>query len=121
MPPSLTATGGVSLIWRGQVCSLQKKAAGMNLQCANHVLLVHPFFAPNREHAAAWEAQAIGRVLRPGQAKTVHVHRFLALGTIEQELVVAAAASEAEGGGWRSFFQRQQNRCQLPGAGGSAK
>jgi hypothetical protein len=31
MPPSLTATGGVSLIWRGQVCSLQKKAAGMNL------------------------------------------------------------------------------------------
>jgi hypothetical protein len=46
-----------------------------------------------------------------GQAKAVHVHRFLALGTIEQELVVAAAAIEAEGGGWRSFFQRQQNRC----------
>ena len=43
--------------------------------------------------------------LRPGQEKPVYVHRFVALSTIEQELLVGAAT-----GGWRSFFQRQQQR-----------
>ena len=53
------------------MCSLQKKAAGTNLQCANHVLFVHPFFARSDEQCMAWEAQAIGRVQRYGQTKQV--------------------------------------------------
>ena len=47
--------------------SLQRKAAGMNLQCAHHVLLAHPFWTSEPERAVQWEAQAIGRAHRPGQ------------------------------------------------------
>jgi SNF2 family DNA or RNA helicase len=88
------------------MCSLQKKAAGTNLQCANHVLFVHPFFARSDEQCMAWEAQAIGRVQRYGQTKQVHIHRFVALHTIEQELLI-----ESRSGGWKKYFQRFSEKC----------
>ena len=71
----------------------------MNLQCANHVLLVHPFFATHHEHCIAWEAQAIGRAHRQGQTKKVTIHRFIALGTIEEELLVQGRL-----GKWRKYL-----------------
>lgn len=83
------------------MCSLQKKAAGMNLTCANHVIFVHPFFSLTREHSAAWEAQAIGRVQRFGQKKQVYVHRFVTSCTVENELVVAAGTD-----GWKKYFDK---------------
>ena len=70
------------------LCSLEHKAAGLNLQIANHVFFVHPFFSPLADRPASWEAQAVGRVLRPGQARQVTIWRFVALETIEQELLV---------------------------------
>jgi SNF2 family DNA or RNA helicase len=70
------------------LCSLEHKAAGLNLQCANHVMLVHPFFSEHTDHPMSWEAQAIGRVLRPGQKRPVTIWRFLANQTIEQEIRV---------------------------------
>lgn len=66
--------------------SLEQSPTGMNLVCAHHVLLVHPMYAEQAEDAAGYEAQAIGRVRRQGQQHTVHVHRFVARGTVEESL-----------------------------------
>lgn len=45
---------------------------GLNIQCANHVLLVDPWWCP------ATEEQAIARAYRTGQTKQVYVYRFTA-------------------------------------------
>lgn len=70
----------------------------MNLTCASHVVFLHPFFHEDQERASAWEAQAIGRVTRPGQLRRVHVWRFLARSTVEAEL----AAHDS----WREYFSK---------------
>ena len=82
--------------------SLSKKAAGTNLQIANHIVFLHPFRAPNQTTVAAWEAQAIGRCQRPGQTKQVHVHKFFSRGTIEQAMANAAEADPEQS--WRTHF-----------------
>ena len=82
--------------------SLSKKAAGTNLQIANHIVFLHPFRAPNQTTVAAWEAQAIGRCQRPGQTKQVHVHKFFSRGTIEQSMANAAEADPGQS--WRTHF-----------------
>jgi SNF2 family DNA or RNA helicase len=81
------------------LCSLELKAAGLNLQAAQHVMLVHPFYSSSAAQATAWEAQAIGRVLRPGQEKTVHVWRFISLQSIDQEIMVKRNLSA-----WKDYF-----------------
>ena len=67
--------------------SLEKSPTGMNLTCANHVVLFHPMVAESEEIARDYERQAVGRVKRHGQTKTVHVHRVVAKGTIEEDLL----------------------------------
>jgi SNF2 family DNA or RNA helicase len=54
---------------------------GINLQAASVVILMEAQFKPSTE----W--QAIARVHRMGQSRTVNVHRILASGTIEEHLV----------------------------------
>jgi SNF2 family DNA or RNA helicase len=81
------------------VLSLAKKAAGMNLTCSSHVLFLHPFLDRDQERAAAWEAQAIGRVARPGQTKQVQVWRFITRNTVESELVAHGHMSS-----WQKYF-----------------
>ena len=81
------------------VCSVQQKAAGTNLQHANHVLFVHPFFELREEEMAKLEAQAIGRVQRCGQKKQTYLHRFVSAHTIEHELVVQRHCDR-----WRDYF-----------------
>jgi hypothetical protein len=66
--------------------SLENSPSGMNLACAHHVLFVHPMHAERCEDAVSQELQAIGRVRRRGQNHTVHVHRFVACGTVEEAL-----------------------------------
>jgi len=88
------------------LCSLELKAAGLNLQAANHVLFVHPFFSKNPHQAAAWEAQAIGRVLRPGQVNEVNIWRFVALDTVEQELLVKRNIAQ-----WKTHFSSLQDNA----------
>merc|ERR1712070_1043938 len=66
--------------------SLEKSPTGMTLTCANHVFLVHPMVADSATLAAGYERQAIGRVRRPGQSKTVHIWRFITSGTVEEKL-----------------------------------
>lgn len=67
--------------------SLEKSPSGMTLTCANHVFLVHPMVAESATLAVGYECQAIGRVRRPGQEKTVHVWRFVTSGTVEEKLL----------------------------------
>lgn len=67
--------------------SLEQNASGTNLTVASHVLLVHPMNADTEEQAVAFELQAIGRIRRWGQLRPeVHLWRFCALGTAEEEL-----------------------------------
>merc|ERR1711988_1657928 len=66
--------------------SLEQSPTGMNLVCCHHLFLVHPFVARSKERAVACELQAIGRLRRQGQPRTVIVHRFVTKGTIEEEI-----------------------------------
>lgn len=73
--------------------SLEKSPTGLNLTCANHVVLVHPMVAKTPKMALDYEKQAIGRIRRPGQQKTVHVWRYIASNTIEEKMANEIACS----------------------------
>jgi hypothetical protein len=47
---------------------------------------VHPLLASTQQEYVAYETQAIGRIRRFGQKKTVHCWRFLAEDTIDTEI-----------------------------------
>ena len=68
------------------ILSLESSAAGLNLQFARHVVLLHPMLAITPQFAATYEKQAIGRLQRMGQTREVHVWRLEAADTIEPEL-----------------------------------
>ena len=65
------------------VLALQIEAGGVgiNLQCAQVVILMEPQFKPSTEK------QAIARVRRMGQTRKVNAHRFIAKGTVDEALV----------------------------------
>ncbi|KAJ5628696.1 hypothetical protein N7490_010924 [Penicillium lividum] len=58
-------------------------AAGLNLQCANHVVFVSPLYTTTQHDYEAGMKQAIGRARRYGQKKTVHVYHMLVKFTAE--------------------------------------
>jgi superfamily II DNA or RNA helicase len=58
-----------------------------NLQAANHVIFVSCFVAKTQHEYTAATTQAIGRVLRMGQTRDVHVYHFLAEKTIEVNIL----------------------------------
>lgn len=58
-------------------------AAGSNLTTANHAIFVGPLFTNTLMNYRAVETQAIGRIRRYGQDRKVHIHRLLALDTID--------------------------------------
>ena len=66
--------------------STAEHCSGLTLTCARHLFLVHPFFADDERQAAAVEQQAVGRLWRRGQRRTVRVHRFVAEKTIEEPI-----------------------------------
>jgi SNF2 family DNA or RNA helicase len=63
------------------VSQIDAGGIGINLQAAQVVILMEPQFKPSTE----W--QAIARVHRMGQSRTVLVHRLLAKKTVEERLV----------------------------------
>lgn len=63
-----------------------EQSAGVNLTNLNHAIFVHPLLAGTQEDYDAYETQAIGRIRRFGQNKTVHLWRFLANHTIDTEI-----------------------------------
>ena len=80
--------------------SSERHASGINLQCARYVVLLHPHCPTDvldtgdlqlrsLAEAAAYDAQAIGRVRRFPQTREVVVYRLYVQGTIEEELLAA--------------------------------
>lgn len=64
----------------GFLVSLRAGGTGLNLQMADYVFLMDPWWNP------AVEAQAMDRVHRMGQRNTVFVYRMVAAGTIEERI-----------------------------------
>lgn len=62
-------------------------AAGLNLQCASHVIFLSPLLRDTQYAYDSIMAQAIGRVRRHGQKKQIHVYRILALNTIDVDIL----------------------------------
>lgn len=60
--------------------SLKAGSVGLNLNSANVVLLMDPWWNP------AIEDQAFNRVHRIGQSKTVYIHKLLIPDTIEERI-----------------------------------
>merc|ERR1712232_1027289 len=73
---------GISIL----LLSLEHSASGTNLTVASHVFLMHPMLAACQEEVSSYEAQAIGRVVRLGQNRPVHVWRFVTSNTVEERL-----------------------------------
>ena len=61
--------------------SLKCGSLGLNLVCANHVILLDVWWNP------AVEQQAIDRTHRIGQVKEVFVHRITIAGTVEDRIL----------------------------------
>jgi SNF2 family DNA or RNA helicase len=92
--------------------SLEHSASGTNLTAANHIVFVHPMNAVSSEKAVSYEAQAIGRCRRWGQAKNeVHCWRFVTRGTIEE-----AITADHRRDLWKTYLDESQ--AQPPNAGG---
>lgn len=63
-----------------------ERSSGVNLTTCNHAIFVHPLLADSQQQYDAYETQAIGRIRRYGQMKTVHIWRYLARDTIDSEI-----------------------------------
>jgi SNF2 family DNA or RNA helicase len=68
--------GGVPVF----ILSLKAGGVGLNLTAANHVFHYDRWWNP------AVENQATDRAFRIGQLKTVHVHKFVCTGTLEERI-----------------------------------
>ena len=68
--------GGVPIF----VLSLKAGGVGLNLTAANHVFHYDRWWNP------AVENQATDRAFRIGQTRTVHVHKFVCMGTLEERI-----------------------------------
>lgn len=62
-------------------------AAGLNITNANHILFLSPLQADKQRDYEATLTQAIGRVRRYGQQKKVTIWRFVALRTIDVDII----------------------------------
>lgn len=63
------------------LASLKATGVGLNLVVANHIYLVDPWWN------AAIESQAIDRVHRIGQTKSVHVTRYIIRDSVEEKML----------------------------------
>lgn len=61
--------------------SLKCGNLGLNLTCANHAILLEPWWNP------MVEAQAIGRIQRMGQSRQVLVHKLTVANTVEDRIL----------------------------------
>jgi SNF2 family DNA or RNA helicase len=62
-------------------CQVESGGQGLNIQCAQVVVLMEPQLKPSTER------QAIARVYRMGQSRHVMVHRLIAKDSIDEDLV----------------------------------
>ena len=74
--------------------STNESCAGSNLQNAHHVVFVAPLHATSGYDYNASETQCLGRASRKGQKKDVLLYRFLALNTIDVDILEARTAKK---------------------------
>ncbi|KAJ7782010.1 hypothetical protein DFH07DRAFT_792303 [Mycena maculata] len=65
---------------------MDESASGANLTSANHAIFLSPLLAPSQEIYDACMTQAVGRLVRYGQTKHVHIWRFKTQETIDEEI-----------------------------------
>lgn len=75
---------------------MDETASGANLTSANHAIFLSPLLAPSKEIYQANETQAIGRLRRYGQTKTVYVWRFLTKDTIDFDIYEARTGKKVD-------------------------
>ena len=75
---------------------MDESASGANLTSANHAIFLSPLLAPTQEIYQANETQAIGRLRRYGQTKTVLIWRFLTKDTIDIDIYEARTGKKVE-------------------------
>ena len=68
---------------------MDESASGANLTTANHAIFLSPLLALTQEIYQANETQAIVRLRRYGQSKTVYIWRFLTKDTIDVDIYEA--------------------------------
>ena len=66
---------------------LANGARNRNLQNANHVIFLSPVLANSQYDYDSIMTQTTGRCLRYGQKKHVHIYHFLALNTIDVNIL----------------------------------
>ncbi|KNE71189.1 hypothetical protein AMAG_15850 [Allomyces macrogynus ATCC 38327] len=66
--------------------SADESVSGLRVTEASHVVLVHPFVGVAESVARAMEMQGVARVVRAGQTREVTVARFVARGTVEEDV-----------------------------------
>jgi SNF2 family DNA or RNA helicase len=75
---------------------MDESASGANLTVANHAIFLSPLLAPSQEIYQANETQAIGRLRRYGQTKTVYIWRFLTRDTIDVDIYEARTGKKLD-------------------------
>jgi len=75
--------------------SRDESASGANLTTANHAIFVHPLLTTTQYEYEASETQAIGRIRRYGQTKTVKIWRMIIRDSIDAEIIEQRAAVTA--------------------------
>ncbi|KAI9454431.1 hypothetical protein F5148DRAFT_1326581 [Russula earlei] len=75
---------------------MDESASGANLTSANHAIFLSPLLAPTQEIYQANETQAIGRLRRYGQTKTVYIWRFLTKDTIDVDIYEARTGNKLD-------------------------
>jgi SNF2 family DNA or RNA helicase len=66
--------------------SSRNAASGINLTCANKIILLEPIYGSN-EYRQNIESQAIGRADRIGQKRPIEVYKFIIKDTIEEDIL----------------------------------
>lgn len=68
----------------------ESSAAGANLTVANHVIFAHALHTKGPGGQSQWKAtmtQAVGRALRWGQQRKVHIYHYFSVGTIDIDII----------------------------------
>ena len=73
-----------------------ESAAGANLTAASHALFVHPLLVNSQQEYSSCDTQAVGRVRRYGQSRTVQLYRFLVANSIDEDIFRQRRAEDAE-------------------------
>jgi SNF2 family DNA or RNA helicase len=72
-----------------------ESAAGANLTAASHCVFLHPLLVNSQQEFDSCDTQAVGRVRRYGQARTVQIYRFVVDNTIDTDIFRARRADAA--------------------------